>query len=732
MLKDVDWAENRKYRNLTPNEPFDFYTKALTNSKQFDLLLGYFSSGAINILAFGFARFIQNHGKMRIVANNILSELDANLISNSDDAIDDNFLIDLSNFSDLESRLSKYGKHFFECLAYLIKEKRLEFVLIKPRNSNGIAHFKEGYFYDGQNAISFSGSCNFTKNALVSNLEGFTISLDWDLGPSKVQVEEQKVFFDNIFNGNYDQVRIVKAPEIEIAIRDKFGGKEISDLIIEEEELEKEMREMISRQTISSTMEYIEITKGKIGLEAKLPKFPYPTPHPYQKEAYNNWCNNDFNGLFAMATGTGKTLTALYCLIEEIKKGYNQRNIIVVPGKELVEQWYTEMLECGFNPPVKWYSENGKLNREIDFIKSQLPSHSSELNIITTYSSFSSQKFISTIGNAFSDFTLVFDEAHNMGAPGFMSAIRGLSLNRKIGLSATPLRLWDENDENLFIETFFNSAHPNYTFLYTMEEAIRNKFLCKYKYEPFFVTFTDTEWDTYLELTLEIPRAGEGETINKFAALKRQLLKDQAENKNQIVLEIVQKLVGLSSYNYTLIYCPKGIDDLTEDSYIDSLNDQISLSFPKLNIANFVSGTSDRKYLLKDFEEGIVDMLLAIKCLDEGVNIPKTMNAIFVASGQNYREFVQRRGRILRNYEKDGFKKEFANIYDIVIMPSYEQFQRNKSTATNLIISEFKRLFEFNQLAIPSQLTSNKISDCLSIYGLTEGYIKTRIEDQKL
>jgi superfamily II DNA or RNA helicase len=212
---------------------------------------------------------------------------------------------------------------------------------------------------------------------------------------------------------------------------------------IEEKELEKEMREMISRQTISSTMEYIEITKGKIGLEAKSPKFPYPKPHPYQIEAYNNWCNNDFNGLFAMATGTGKTLTALYCLIEEIKKGNNQRNIIVVPGKELVEQWYSEMLECGFNPPVKWYSENGKLNREIDFIKSQLPSHSSELNIITTYSSFSSQKFISTIGNAFSDFTLVFDEAHNMGAPGFMSAIRGLSLNRKIGLSATPLRLWD-------------------------------------------------------------------------------------------------------------------------------------------------------------------------------------------------------------------------------------------------------------------------------------------------
>jgi len=206
MLKDIVWAENRKYRNLTKNEPFDFYIKALTNSINFDLLLGYFSSSAINVLSIGFARFIQKGGNLRIVANNILSEKDAKLISETELLIEEDFLIDLNDFHGLKDKLNSYGKHFFECLAYLIVEKRIQIILIKPKNKNGIAHFKEGYFYDGYNAISFSGSCNFTKNALVSNLEGFTISLDWDLGPSNIQVQEQKDFFDNIFSGNSDLV----------------------------------------------------------------------------------------------------------------------------------------------------------------------------------------------------------------------------------------------------------------------------------------------------------------------------------------------------------------------------------------------------------------------------------------------------------------------------------------------------------------------------------------------
>jgi superfamily II DNA or RNA helicase len=259
-----------------------------------------------------------------------------------------------------------------------------------------------------------------------------------------------------------------------------------------------------------------------------------------------------------------------------------------------------------------------------------------------------------------------------------------------------------------------------------MENAIKNGFLCKYKYEPFFVTFTDDEWEEYLDLTRKIHIKGENETINTKAALKRQLLKDQAVNKSEAVFQIVGTLIENESYKNTLIYCPKGIND-EEERYIHILQDNLKEKFPILNTATFLGETKNRDMLLKDFEEDLVDMLLAIKCLDEGVNIPKTMNAIFVASGQNYREYIQRRGRVLRNYRKGIFKKEFANLYDVVILPSREQFRKDKQTAENLITSEFMRLYEFYNLASENFNAFKKINDELEKYGLTEGYIRSKI-----
>jgi predicted helicase len=124
-------------------------------------------------------------------------------------------------------------------------------------------------------------------------------------------------------------------------------------------------------------------------------------------------------------------------------------------------------------------------------------------------------------------------------------------------------------------------------------------------------------------------------------------------------------------------------------------------------------------------------MLLAIKCLDEGVNIPKTMNAIFVASGQNYREFIQRRGRVLRNYKKNDFTKEFAEIYDVVLLPSLNQYNNNRLIAERLVISEFKRLYEFYNLASDKFSTYIKINNALETYGLTEGYIKSQLDNNQ-
>lgn len=727
MLRDVIWAEDRDYKTGSEDEPLQFYLDALCNSSTFDLLLGYFSSSALNVLSLGFASFIYSGGKMRAVINNVLSETDKDAIMRGQNKSGFSTLYNFNNIKELKSSLDEYGNHFFECFAWLIATDKIELKIIKPKEGKGIAHYKSGVFSDGENAVSYKSSCNFTYYGFVENLEELECRLSWDDNRSKKSVNKQIKNFEEIFSGNSDYVEYLKIEDVKSDIQTEFGGKDLKELLVQEKELLNNRKLILSnpkiKDSINSALDQLE---GFFRIE-KSPKFPYPQgPRPYQVKAYENWVQNGKRGLFAMATGTGKTLTSAYCLIKEYEDTKEQKNIIVVPGKELVDQWVEELKQCNFKTPIKWYSGNSKLNKDIDYINLLKQGNFTELNIVITYKSFSSDKFLNIFRGILKEFTVVFDETHNMGASGFMNSIRDLEFDRKIGLSATPLRLWDENDENMFIETFFDSSPP-YTFSYSMEEAIKNGYLCKYKYEPFFVTFTDEEWDEYIELTKRIFMSGENEKINTIAALKRQLLKDKAEGKNDAVIEIIDKLVKAGSYKNTLVYCAKGTNEEDERNIL-ALQDRIKVAFPTLNTAPFLGETKNRDLLLKDFEDDFVDMLLAIKCLDEGVNIPKTINAIFIASGQNYREFVQRRGRVLRNYKSDGFKKEFAYIYDIVLLPSLTQYQNHRETAKNLIVSEFRRLYEFYELSSEKFSTYKKINEALAAYGLTEGYIRKQVE----
>jgi len=166
MLKDCDWSIDRDYKTGSENEPMQFYLDGLANSTEFSLLLGYFSSSAINLLSVGFATFISKGGKMKMVINQLLSEKDKNsiLIASEPDRIPKPF--DLTDIVELSQVLDEYDTHFFECLAYLISEKRIEIKVIKPKNGKGIAHYKSGVFSDGQDSVGYQASCNFTYYGL--------------------------------------------------------------------------------------------------------------------------------------------------------------------------------------------------------------------------------------------------------------------------------------------------------------------------------------------------------------------------------------------------------------------------------------------------------------------------------------------------------------------------------------------------------------------------------------
>ena len=171
MLRNVDWSYDRAYRSGSENEPVEFYMEGLCNSQSFDLLLGYFSSAAINVLSLGFATFLYSGGKVRMVVNNILSQDDRDTIKSAREGQVINHSNDLNDIKQLKRSLNEYGKQFFECLAWLIANERIQIKIIRPKAGKGIAHYKSGIFSDGADTIGFKASCNFTAFGLLENLE---------------------------------------------------------------------------------------------------------------------------------------------------------------------------------------------------------------------------------------------------------------------------------------------------------------------------------------------------------------------------------------------------------------------------------------------------------------------------------------------------------------------------------------------------------------------------------
>lgn len=715
--------------------PLQFFGEVIPLSKKIQFKLGYFSSSSIATLSYGFAQFIFHGGTVDFLINHFVSEDDYKLINNEFiilpdfyEKLENSIIDDLNELSNVLTK--KKVKHFYNCLRYLIDHNRISFTPVTT-NSGEISHYKEALFWDVDgNIINIVGSCNFTRNGLIFNGESFILNRSWGAPAEKANIRNEVQEYEIIFNKESEKFKYIDPSTLTKIIRSRSTPMNKKQLLEEERELlelddeiDSVDSELLKRIDLLLKENFLKKVK-EINDE---PKFPFDEPYPYQIDAYNSWVGNGDIGLFAMATGTGKTLTSIYCLIEKFKESKNQKNIIIVPGKELVRQWADELEDSNFKNIYLWYSENTRLKKDIEEIKYLV--HSESLNIVITYDSFKeSSEFAKIFKNDFTKFILVFDEAHNMGAQGFMESLKNAKLRKRIGLSATPLRLWDESGENSFIEDFFH-APPPYTFSYSMEDAITNGFLCKYYYFPYFTTLTEEEWAEYLELTQKIP-FGENGKINSLVALKRQLVLDKAYNKKKVLLEIVNKQIENDNAKYTLVYCPKG-NDSDEGRIIYNLGESVHQNYSNLNIQFFLGETKDRQLLLNDFENGAVDMLFAIKCLDEGVNVPKTMNAIFLASGRNYREFVQRRGRVLRTYNKKGFVKNHANIYDIVVLPTVEQFEKNTITSRKLIINEFKRLLEFFKMSSSSNDTFWDIDKELEKFGLTQYYIEHLIENDE-
>ena len=697
MLKDVCFKNSY---SSGYDEPKEFFTEALIESSTFDLGLGFFSSSGIRSLAYGFALFIANGGKMRVVINHILSKEDKEAIENGQKHLIDDFESRiLSDIAKLTKTLSTEDEHFFRCLSYLISIDRIEFIATIS-TKGGLGHDKYGIFTDERgNKVAFIGSANFSHTALELNGETITVFTSPD---DDKRISEYQTLFDKSWENDTPHLLHIPIDNVKTVISEKFSNTSFEHLIDESINL----RDRNSFSNFSKPLS--QRLLDKIELKEQEPRFPFPEERPIQIDAYNAWINNGKNGVFAMATGSGKTVTALNCLRKQYKENGYYKAIIVVPTQALAIQWEKEARAFNFQNIVSTHTDKDWKNTLSRYTTRSLLDQSKSIIVITTYATFNRkdmQLFVNKV-KGIDTFMYIADEAHNIGSP---SSLKHLPHNImwRIGLSATPERIYDDwGSEKLY--EFFNSRPPEYTYRYTMRQAIEENILCHYDYYPIFVELTYTEMEEYEIISTQLRKFIDSDT-GKYKPeaekllLKRKRIIHKAENKKIAISNLLEELKQNRKLDYTFVFVPEGYEpDYSVNETYDIEQDDIHIidEYAKMfkehgySYHKYISGLDDAPNILKSFADGDIQILLSMKCLDEGVDIPRAEHAIFCSSTGNPRQFVQRRGRVLRKSKG----KEKAKIWDLIVTPP-NVMNDSIGLERNMFISEVKRIVNFAALA---------------------------------
>lgn len=726
MLNDVQFKNSY---SSGYNEPKEFFTEALIESKKFDLGLGFFSSSGIRSLAYGFAVFVANGGTMRVVINDILSESDkrAILLGQKEEVSDQVCERIITSIEKMKKTFSRADELFFRCFSYLISIKRMEFVATLSA-SGGLAHDKYGIFTDDDgNKVAFIGSANFSQTALEVNSETITVFSSWK---EKQRVDEYQDMFNHSWNNDNQHVIQIPIERVKAYVMNDFATDNTLELIkagISLRDFDNSSQPAKEKPLPDSLIEKLERLEQE-------PRFPFPSKRQSQIDAYEAWKNNNRQGIFAMATGTGKTVTALYCLLNEYHQNGFYKAVIVVPTQALALQWENEVKAFNFQNVVSTHTNGDWVTLLDRYITKSNFDNKKSIIIITTYATFILKNFQSFLSKTkgVENFLLIADEVHNMGSKSQLSRLP-IMIHNRIGLSATPERVYDDVGSKALYD-FYNSAPPKYTYRFTMKEAIDAGILCHYDYIPVFVALTEIEMQEYKNVTDRLrkfidPETGKYKEEAQMLLMQRKRIIHKAENKKVAIVELLSNLSDHNKLKYTFVFVPEGYEpdyskqdsSPVQDEDLHLINEYAEIfKERRYRYHQYVSGIDDAPGILESFANGDIDVLLSMKCLDEGVDIPRAEYAVFLSSTGNPRQFIQRRGRVLRKH-KD---KEKATIWDMVVIPP--NIEESNSLERNLFIGEVRRIVNFAALAdnridiMYGQLKNICFNLGIDLYGLLE------------
>lgn len=437
----------------------------------------------------------------------------------------------------------------------------------------------------------------------------------------------------------------------------------------------------------------------------------------YQQQAIASWFANKGRGTLKMATGSGKTIVALAIASELYEKIGLQVLLVVCPYQHLVTQWARECQKFGMMPILAFENIRTWQSQLSSGLYNISSGSQSFLTIITTNSTLIGDGLQSQL-RYFPDKTLIVgDEAHNLGATRLEQSLPR-SVGLRLALSATPERYFDDRGTQSLFDYFGSVLSPEFT----LADAIRQGALVHYLYYPILVDLTESESRRYAKLTKKIGWAlMNGDAIDDSEALtpllmQRARLIGAATNKLKALRSLMMERLETT---HTLFYCGDGsCESQTEESsrqlaaVVRMLGTELGY---RVNTYTAQTPLIEREDMRRQFETGNLQGLVAIRCLDEGVDIPAIETAVILASSGNPRQFIQRRGRVLRPHPG----KQRATLFDMIVMPP-ELDRETWEVERNLLRKELKRFVEFADLADNAGAARKKLLGLQKQYGLLD------------
>jgi len=680
--------ENLKPLYFLPNEAFpeEVLIPAFRLSEKADCMIGFFSSEALSALAPGLATYI-NYSKysFRLIVSPFLRQNDLEAIEKgfrTPDEIVEDIFEPLIITGDLIQR------HTLKCLSYLLKVGRIEmkFALLK----NALFHPKVWLFENQHDVIAAHGSSNMTLAGIQRNFEQITVSKSWTDPTQRYIIEKFRYKFDRLWNDKEDECYIISIPQ---AVKDSI----LCSYPTNNPPSERDYRDLYYRATekARNVPSIAESPASFISSEFSIPDWiVYESgPFKHQGEAVRAWTSSGFKGVLEMATGSGKTIAAMIAAFSIYEIHQPILIIVAAPYIPLIDQWCGEIGQF----KVKTTNLAGAGNaaeriRLIQQVKRRLRTGISDVEaIVVTHVTLCSEDFFDAISSFECPRLLIADEAHNLGRRGFINKPPEY-YEFRLGLSATPVRQYDEEGTEAIFD-FFGPV----VFRFSLKEAI-GQCLVEYDYHVHPCNLSKNEMDQWHDLTEKIKknlwRKEDGKPDDYLAKLyrDRRALLETVESKVSTLASLLDRL-DLNRLRHTLIYASDKAPEQLEQ--INHLLRDRGVLFHQLT-AEETANHDKTRHIIESFQQGEIQVLTAKRVLDEGVNIPQICQAFILASTTVERQWIQRRGRLLRTCSAIG--KNHSIIHDFIALPPDIKNGLDPDTRS-LIRSELSRIHEFASLA---------------------------------